>query len=203
MSSIVLASGSPRRKKLLRKINLNFTIHESNAPEKYNPNDSPTDIVQTLALRKAEDVASHYKQSLIIGADTIVAFNNSILGKPDTKAEAREMLASMSGNAHWVLTGVALVKVGKNQNNFTRLTFCEQTKVIFSQLEDQEIANYVEKGNPMDKAGSYGIQDRWGALFVEGIHGDYYNVVGFPLHTFYQKMKQFAPEYLSKNNCRQ
>lgn len=198
MSSIVLASGSPRRKKLLEKINLTFTVHKSDVPEKYNPNDSPADIVQTLALQKAEDVARHYKQSLIIGADTIVAFNDNILGKPNTRAEARKMLTSMSGNAHRVLTGVALIKVGKNQNNTTRLTFCEQTKVIFSQLENHEIANYVEKGNPMDKAGSYGIQDRWGTLFVESIHGDYYNVVGFPLHTFYQEMKQFAPEYLSK-----
>lgn len=199
MSAIVLASGSPRRKKLLNQINLSFTVHESIVSEKYNPDEKPADIVQMLALRKAEDVAQNYKNSLIIGADTIVVFRDKILGKPGSAEEAHTMLASLSGNSHQVFTGVALVKVGETQNNISRHTFSKKTEVVFSKLEDHEIKAYVKSGNPMDKAGSYGIQDDRGALFVEGIQGDYYNVVGFPLHAFYQHMKQFAPEYLSLN----
>ncbi len=196
--NIILASGSPRRKLLLRQINFNFTVQISTAKEDYDPTKNPAVIVKELALRKAQQVADKYNQTdaLIIGADTIVVLENTILEKPATKDEAHEMLTKLSGNTHQVLTGVALIKNVDLGNKQQAFTFVERTDVTFGELDDFEMQEYVQTGSPMDKAGAYGIQDDWGALFVEKINGDYYNVVGFPLHAFYKNMKSFAPEYL-------
>lgn len=198
MNKIILASGSPRRKKLLQQINFSFKVHPSNVDESYDPSLSPDEIVQELASRKAKDIAQHYKHALVIGADTIVVFENQILEKPANQHEAQQMLSKLSGQTHQVLTGIALYKVDSSQNIMESNTFFEVTDVIFGDLKSHNIDAYVASGSPMDKAGSYGIQDDYGAIFVRRIEGDYYNVVGFPLHRFYTVMETFAPEFLPR-----
>ena len=197
---IILASQSPRRKKLLEQMNLTFTVEASSCEESYNDNEDPSDIVQMLALRKAMDVSEGKSDALVLGADTIVVYNNQILGKPGSKAAAKTMLRSLSGNSHYVLTGVAMVKTDKKGNILDRKTFYEETKVFFGHLDESEINSYVAGGSPMDKAGSYGIQDDWGAFFVKRIEGDYYNVVGLPLHSLYRHLTGFAPEIMPLNS---
>lgn len=194
--NIILASASPRRKKLLQQINLSFSVESSNASEAYNPDHEPSEIVRNLALRKAQLVAESKRNVLVIGADTIVVFNNQILEKPATAEEAKNMLAQLSGNTHQVLTGVALVKKDKTGNNDLTTAFFEKTDVTFGVLDATEIKEYVKSGSPMDKAGAYGIQDDWGSVFVKKITGDYYNVVGFPLHSFYNTLKHYFPELI-------
>ena len=194
---IVLASRSPRRKKLLNLLNLKFTVEPSSCDETYSNNEHPSKIVQKLALRKAVDVSREKPSSLIIGADTLVVHNNTILEKPDSPQAAKVMLSNLSGDSHSVYTGVALVKTDAKGNIQEKETFAEQTKVTFGNVTTEEIDNYVKGGSPMDKAGSYGIQDDWGAVFVKKIEGDYYNVVGLPLFALYQHLKLFAPEVIS------
>lgn len=196
MTNIILASASPRRKKLLQQINLSFTVHPSSVDESYDPALSPGEIVTELALRKARDVAPQYSNALIIGADTIVTFNKQILEKPKDPQEAQEMLHQLSDNVHQVLTGVALCKVDSSNNISNSLTFVERTNVKFGNLNSDDIKKYARGGSPLDKAGGYGIQDDFGAVFVKRIEGDYYNVVGFPLHSFYNALHSFAPEIL-------
>lgn len=195
---IILASQSPRRKKLLEQIGFSFSVEPSSCDESYNANESPTDIVQMLAYRKAADVAKSNPQSLIIGADTIVVFEDRILEKPTSLNDAETMLASLSGRQHQVLSGVSLVKTDKEGNIKDSDTFSESTKVFFGELSKNEIEHYVSGGSPMDKAGSYGIQDDWGSLFVKRIEGDYNNVIGLPLFALYRHMKKFAPEFLQQ-----
>ncbi len=197
---IILASQSPRRKKLLDQMNLKFTVEPSSCDESFSDNEDPSDIVQMLALRKAMDVSEGKSDALVIGADTIVVYNGQILGKPGSQAEAKAMLSSLSDNSHYVLTGVALVKTDNEGNILEKKTFYEKTKVFFGNLEESEINSYIADGSPMDKAGSYGIQDDWGAFFVKRIEGDYYNVVGLPLYALYRYLKVFAPEVLRLNS---
>lgn len=197
MKQIILASGSPRRKKLLQQLNLSFQVKVSSVGEHFDPEWSPETIVQNLAKRKAKDVAQHFENALIIGADTIVVFNDKILEKPTSHQEAKQMLQDLSAKTHQVLTGVALYKVDSTNNITDSITFVETTNVIFGDLNPDDIEAYVAGGSPMDKAGGYGIQDDFGAIFVKGIEGDYYNVVGFPLHSFYTTLEHFAPDFLS------
>lgn len=196
MKKIILASGSPRRKKLLQQINLSFDIQPSTVDESYDPELSPEEVVQQLALRKARDVAGNHSDALVIGADTIVVFNDEILEKPDSHQDAKKMLQNLSGQRHQVLTGVALCKVNESNNIANNASFVETTNVTFDNLNSRNIDAYVASGSPMDKAGGYGIQDDFGAIFVKKIEGDYYNVVGFPLHSFYTTIETFAPEFL-------
>lgn len=196
MHSIILASKSPRRKKLLEQINLKFTVQGSLADESFGANEQPADIVQMLAGRKAAEVSQSCSGALVIGADTIVVFQDTVLEKPADHTHAEQMLRSLSGNTHQVFTGVALIKADGKGNIDQSCTFFERTDVTFGSLTSDEIRTYVQTGSPMDKAGAYGIQDDWGALFVKRIEGDYNNVVGFPLYRFYQELKQFAPECL-------
>ncbi|MCH2450951.1 MAG: Maf family protein [Gracilimonas sp.] len=193
MNRVVLASQSPRRKKLLEQIGLSFKVFPSNAKEISSQSD-PALLVEELALLKAEDVSTAHPESFIIGADTVVVHKDEIIGKPKDKDEAFEILSSLSNSTHSVFTGVAFVKSHKRGHIVSRNSFHEQTKVTFSALREVDIHDYIETGNPMDKAGAYGIQDDLGALFVERIEGDYYNVVGFPLNRFYRELKLFAPE---------
>lgn len=199
MKKIILASGSPRRKKLLEQLNLQFDVIVSDVEETVEPQNPPQEIVQDLASRKAEEVSSRISDALVIGADTIVTLDDAILEKPENKSEAIKMLQQLSGRNHIVFTGVALYKVDVSQNIVAQHTFFEQTGVTFGMIDEKDIKAYVKTGSPMDKAGGYGIQDDFGAIFVKGINGDYYNVVGFPLYTFYQTMKSFAPEYLEQS----
>jgi septum formation protein len=200
MSSLqlILASSSPRRKKLLSLIGWQFRIIPAKITEVFPADKSPEIAVQILARQKAESVAEGLADSVIIAADTVVMLGNQVLGQPADQKEAAEMLASLSGRTHEVFTGVCLVRV-KNRSDFVnRLSFYERTKVTFGTLNNREINQYIKSGSPMDKAGSYGIQDDWGALFVSRIEGDYYNVVGLPLHKLYQNMKIIAPEIINQ-----
>ena len=196
MKSIILASGSPRRKKLLEQINMPFQVQVSTVSEEYDPDLPPADIVQVLARRKAEDIAQNSKDALIIGADTIVSLETTVLEKPRTAGEAEKMLHKLSDQTHSVLTGVALCKTDRSGQHQTH-SFFEETYVTFGKLSPDDIEHYVKSGSPMDKAGAYGIQDDYGALFVKRIAGDYNTVVGFPLYAFYQELKKFAPKYRS------
>lgn len=200
MRKIILASKSPRRKKLLQQINLSFDIKPSSADESFDSRLPPEDIVCQLANRKSTDVASQFGNALIIGADTIVAFRNTILEKPANFDEARRMLQTLSEQTHQVYTGVSLCKTNASKEITNTTTFAEKTDVLFGKLKSHHIENYVSSGSSLDKAGGYGIQDDFGAIFVKKIVGDYYNVVGFPLHSFYNKMCSFAPEYLPQIN---
>jgi septum formation protein len=193
MARIILASQSPRRKKLLEQIGLKFEVFPSNVDET-SEQQNPFALVEELALLKAKHVAAKFSESIIIGADTIVVFKDQILGKPQDAKEASAMLNLLSGATHEVCTGVAIVKTDKNNQITHKHSFFEQTKVTFSTLDERDIKYYIQKGAPFDKAGSYGIQDDLGALFVEHISGDYYNIVGFPLNRFYREIKEIAPE---------
>lgn len=196
MLKIVLASQSPRRKKLLTQLGLIFEIIPSSVEEVITSN-SPVKIVKELSFQKANDISNRVANSLVIGADTIVVKDEEILSKPVDEADAVTMLSNLSGEAHSVFTGVSFVVTNDQKETIASHSFFEETKVWFSALNDSEIRSYVATGSPMDKAGSYGIQDDWGSVFVERIEGDYYNVVGFPLNRFYRELKKFQPKLLN------
>lgn len=177
MKEIVLASKSPRRKELLMRFIKSFDIICDNSEECSVQGEKPFDMVMRLASEKVSNVSKLTdKNCLIIGADTVVVLDEKVLGKPSSKEEAFEMLSSLSGREHSVYTGIAITdtETGKCVADF------EETKVKFRTLGVEEIKKYIDSGEPMDKAGAYGIQDL-GALLVEGISGDYFNVVGLPL----------------------
>lgn len=198
MNPIVLASRSPRRKALLQQINLPFIVHPSEVEEHLDENIEPPLLVEMLARQKALDIAPRYSNALTIGADTVVVADDHILGKPSNEKEAFHLLHLLSGRTHQVYSGVCLVITNHSREKEKLVTFHAVTNVTFNEISDGEINNYIRSGSPMDKAGGYGIQDDWGALFVTRIDGDYYNVVGFPLQKFYSILKEFAPEYLPK-----
>lgn len=178
---LILASQSPRRRRLLERLGLDFTVQVSPAEEVIPPDAIPATVVQDLAREKAEPVANAHPAALILAADTVVAIDGQILGKPATRAEAVRTLQQLSGATHTVYTGIALV----HRHTDRAVTAVEATGVTVGDLDLDEIEAYVATDSPMDKAGSYGIQDDWGALFVDGIQGDYYNVVGLPLRRLY------------------
>ena len=195
---IVLASASPRRSLLFRKMNLQFITDPSDITEKIDSSLSPSEIVTSLAAQKGEDVSGRHENAFVVAADTIVVAGNTILGKPADENEAAGMLRSLSGKSHEVFSGVWAGTTGDDGTVNSSLSFSERTKVTFSPLMQEEIDFYVRTGSPMDKAGAYGIQDDAGALFICKISGDYYNVVGFPMNAFYQKLKSVMPEVHSR-----
>ncbi len=182
MKEIILASASPRRKELLEQLHIPFSVSPSIVEEKIEGIATPADIVMLLALQKANDIAQKHKNAVVIGADTIVTYDGKILGKPHTEKEAHSMLRLLSGNIHEVYTGVAIVC------DEEQLTFYERTEVTFYELTDEEIYDYIESGEPMDKAGAYGIQGL-GAEFVKKINGDYFSVVGLPIARLKRHLK--------------
>ena len=182
---LILASKSPRRKELLSIITTDFEIIPAVGEENADPALSPDMFVQELAKQKALEIAASHPDDVIIGSDTVVAAQGEILGKPKDKADAFRMLSLLSGTSHSVFTGVAVVKNGGVHS------FTEETKVKFFTLSDSEINDYIATGEPFDKAGAYGIQDI-GALLVEGIEGDYYNVMGLPVGRLYRLLKELG-----------
>lgn len=181
MKYIILASASPRRKEILELADLKFDVMPSDAQE-ITTKTAPNEVVMELASIKAKDIyKKSEKQSMIVGADTVVAYQGQILGKPTDKADAKRMLTMLSGQTHEVYTGVCVIEDGKTK------TFYEETKVTFYEISDEQIDHYIKTGEPMDKAGSYGIQGK-AAVFIKGIEGDYYNVVGFPIARFLQEI---------------
>lgn len=183
---IILASGSPRRKELLSQMGLEYTVIPSRAEEKAAAT-TPEDKVMELAALKAWDVAQNVSEdAMILGADTVVALDGCILGKPHTKEEAFQMLKQLQGRKHSVFTGVCLVK--KEGMSFSQDCFFEETQVEFYPMNEDEIWEYIRTGECMDKAGAYGIQGR-GGMYIAGIEGDYYNVVGLPIAPLYRHLK--------------
>ena len=181
---LTLASQSPRRKVLLRQIGLTFSVRISAVPETMLDHETPEHNAKRIALSKALKVAKSVKRGIVIGADTIVVLKGRILGKPRSRSEAKLMLRSLSGRMHTVYTAFALVDVEYGKH----VVDIEKTKVWFRKLSESEIVEYVASGSPMDKAGAYGIQDDYGAVFVERVEGCFYNVVGFPLTRFYKAL---------------
>ncbi|RPI01550.1 MAG: septum formation protein Maf [Ignavibacteriae bacterium] len=190
MKPLILASQSPRRKKLLKQIGMKFRVIPSHAAEVFSAHQSPGENAQRIALEKAADVAAHVRKGIVIGADTIVVLDQHVLGKPKSKDDAKRMLRLLSGREHSVFTGFAL----KDAETGKHTAGVEETKVRFRKLTEKEISDYVNSGSLMDKAGSYGIQDDFGAVFVERINGCFYNVVGFPLARFYSTLQRFSDE---------
>lgn len=181
MKHIILASASPRRKEILELADLKFDVMPSDAQE-ITTKTAPNEVVMELASIKAKDIyKKSEKQSMIVGADTVVAYQGQILGKPTDEADAKRMLTMLSGQTHEVYTGVCVIEDEKIK------TFYEETKVTFYEISDEQIDHYIKTGEPMDKAGSYGIQGK-AAVFIKGIEGDYYNVVGFPIARFLQEI---------------
>lgn len=178
----VLASQSPRRRRLLEQIGLAFIVHPSPVEEIIPPGLEPGAVAAHLAALKARDIAPRYPDALTLGADTIVVVEGDILGKPTDADEACAMLMRLQGRSHIVYTGIALLHPATDREE----TRYEATEVTFGPMTHAEIQRYVATGAPLDKAGAYGIQDDQGALYVAAIHGDYYNVVGLPLHRMYQ-----------------
>lgn len=173
---LVLASKSPRRCELLSGLNLEFSVDHSEVNEIVRPDEEPEQVVMALALEKALDVAERYdNEEVIIAADTIVYFNG-VMGKPKDEEDAYRMLAQLSGEKHFVYTGIAIVQAGTN----LKIADFEKTEVVFKALTADRIERYIATGEPLDKAGAYGIQG-YGSTLVKGIKGDYFNVVGLPL----------------------
>jgi len=181
-TKIYLASKSPRRKKLLEQINLHPEILHCHFDEVYNSTNKPSVIAKKLATQKLAVAKKLNKNGIIITADTIVVINGKVLGKPDSERDAIKMLKNLSGKKHFVYTGFCVF----NSLNDKLINDYEKTEVIFRKLKIREIKEYVAGGSPMDKAGAYGIQDDYGAIFIEKINGCYYNVVGLPLTKVYQ-----------------
>ena len=182
---IVLASGSPRRRELLEMLGLGFRVCPAKGEETAPKGAGPEATVGALAAAKASEVAQGCPDSLVIAADTIVWAQGRILGKPRDEADAKRMLHMLSGDTHEVYTGVAIIYRGKS------VCGAERTKVFFRELSDDEIDGYVATGEPMDKAGAYGIQGR-ASLMVRRIEGDYFNVVGLPLCRLGQMLEEIG-----------
>ena len=178
---IILASASPRRKELLSQIGITFEIIKAEK-EEHITSSIPTEVVKELSMQKAKEVAAKCDGSIIIGADTIVAMEGQILGKPKDRADAMRMLRLLQGKKHQVITGVTVL-LGSTKT----LSFAEVTDVSLYPMTDAQIERYIATGEPMDKAGAYGIQGRF-AAYVRGIEGDYNNVVGLPIGRLYQEV---------------
>lgn len=201
-SRLILASGSPRRKELLEQIGADFEILPAKGEEVIT-SDIPSQVVMELSAQKAEEVAGRYEKELVVekvcwedrktvvilGADTVVAYENKILGKPKDEADAVRMLQMLAGNTHSVFTGVTLLieQAGKREKK----TFFAETKVTMYPMSKEEIETYVATREPMDKAGAYGIQGKC-AAYIERIEGDYNNVVGLPVSLVYQTLKTIS-----------
>jgi len=183
---IYLASRSPRRRKLLKQLGINFKSFSVNSIENLLDGEHPIKCVKRIALEKMEIAKQKVDNSIIITADTIVVLNKKIIGKPSSKIEAIKILTLLSGKAHTVYTGFCVL----NQKTKKLITDYEKTKVEFRSLKQDEIIDYVNGGSPMDKAGAYGIQDDFGAVFVNRINGCYYNVVGLPLTKLYKTLRK-------------
>ena len=189
----ILASASPRRKELLERTGIEFEIIPSHKEEKIEGND-PSEIVKNLALMKAQDIFDQYNEDslTVIGADTIVVYKDEILGKPADEDEAADMLSMLADRTHQVYTGVAILTREKGVEH--KNVFFESTDVTFYPVSKEDIDSYIATGDPMDKAGSYGIQGDF-CIHVKCIKGDYNNVVGLPVAKVYQELKKtLAPK---------
>lgn len=186
---IILASASPRRRELMEQAGYEFEVQVSHKEETYIST-KPDEIVKELALLKAKDIAgqNNTKNLIVIGADTVVAYQGAILGKPQSKEDAFHMIQKFQGDKHQVYTGVAILDYDENGME-TIVNHAVQTEVYVNSMTDDEISKYIESDNVMDKAGSYGIQSGF-AVHIEKIEGDYFNVVGLPISYIYEVLKK-------------
>ena len=198
---IILGSASPRRRKLLAQIGAEFEIRVSEKEEIYH-SEKPEEIVCELALMKAENVASELSEAeragaVVLGADTVVVLDGKILGKPSYEEEAARMLSALQGRSHEVYTGVAVLEYAESGEEAVsggwklekKENYAVETRVYVNPMTEQEIREYIATGDPMDKAGAYGIQGRF-AAYIDRIEGDYYNVVGLPVSRVYRTLKE-------------
>lgn len=193
---IILSSASPRRKELLKELGVNFKVQIKKVDESYPVGYPVEKVAQYLSEMKAAafHVKDMKKNTLIITADTIVALGHTILRKPSDKQDAVNILKSLSGKKHLVITGVTIRTIGK------RHSFSVSTEVFFKNLSDEEINYYVDEYNPMDKAGAYGIQEWIGHVAIEKIEGSYFNVMGLPTHRLYEELIKFVDENSGNNS---
>lgn len=183
MKKIILASNSPRRREILGKF-INFEAVTAEVKEDNDFYKSPETLVMALAFEKANSVAAKYENAIVIGADTVVEIDGEILGKPKSREDAKRMMEKLRGRSHKVITGFAIIDISSDKKYMDY----EVTEVVFNNISDEEIEDYLDKAEYMDKAGAYGIQDE-AALFVDKIKGDYLNVVGFPISKIYTVLK--------------
>lgn len=190
-TKLVLASKSPRRIKLLSELGFDFEVIPSHIDENISEELLPNEYVMKLSYDKAQFVAQSLDyDAWVIGADTTVVLDGKYLNKPNDKEDAFRILRQLSGRTHKVFTGIAIVESQSNKS----ITTYQETDVTFRELHDDEIWAYIESGSPMDKAGAYGIQDDFGAVFVSNIVGCYYNIVGLPVELLYRKLRDFPNE---------
>lgn len=189
MKKIILASASPRRRELMEQAGYEFEIQVSHKEETY-VSETPAEIVKELALLKAKDIAERNVQQdlIVIGADTVVAYEGKILGKPKSREEAFEMIRSFQGDKHQVYTGVAILHYGQDGREEI-INHAVKTDVYVNAMTEEEIWRYIDNDNVMDKAGSYGIQSGF-AIHIEKIEGDYFNVVGLPISYIYEELRK-------------
>ncbi len=191
MKKIILASSSPRRKELIKRLGIKFNIDPSNYEEDMSLELKPHELTRYLSKEKAKDVAKRYRNAIIIAADTLNFLEGKILCKPKTLSEARKMLKDTSGKCQSVITGFTIIDT-KTKKSVSKSV---ETKVYFKRITSREIDNYLKKGESLDKAGACAIQG-FGCVLIKKIEGDYYNVVGLPLSTLVDELKRFGVRVL-------
>lgn len=191
MTKLILASKSPRRQQLMQMMGIDFELRTKSVEENFSPDTPVEEVPKLLAEKKARAFSSEIRANeLILTADTVVIFQNEILGKPQGLSEAKQTLQKLSGQTHQVVTGVCLY------SQVQSITFSDSSLVFFEQLSKGEIDYYLQVAPPMDKAGAYGIQDWIGLIAVKRMEGCYYNVMGLPIARLYQEIKKYFPNIL-------
>jgi septum formation protein len=187
MKKIILASESPRRKEILEITGLKFIVCASDYKENLNLSLTPRELARFLSRKKAETVSRKYKNSIIIAADTFIVFKNRLLGKPRSNTEAKKMLEMLNGKTHSVITGFTIIDTGRDKV----LSRSAKTTVYFKRISKKEIKAYVGSKEPLGKAGAYAVQGL-GAILIEKIDGDFFNVMGLPLSALIESLKKFG-----------
>ena len=185
MKNIILASASPRRRKIMDMLNLPYRVVVSNVKEELRDDLYLEKKIESLALQKAEAVYKDHEDCVVIGADTVVVYNGEILGKPHNMSEAREMLKKLSGHTHEVITAYAILSEERKVVSY------DTALVKFTEISDNEIEQYIQTREPYDKAGGYAVQG-WASVFIEKIDGSFYTVMGLPLHLVYKELRQLG-----------
>lgn len=185
---ILLASTSPRRQELLRQIGVEFDVIAPQVDESALAGETPGDLVQRLALAKAQSVARRQGRGIVLGADTVVVLDGALLGKPSDAGEALVMLRRLGGRSHTVYTGFAIINTASGKI----IHSIERAEVTFKPLRDEEIAAYVATGSPLDKAGAYGIQDDLCKAFIENVIGDIHTVIGLPIESVRRALQEIG-----------
>lgn len=188
IDELILASQSPRRKELLEKCGIPFSCDPADLDESIDPSCTLTEEIRRLALRKAEEVLRRHPRATVIGSDTVVAIDGEVLGKPADDAQAAEMIRKLQGRTHQVITGLAIISENR------RYTDVSVSDVTFSQMNEDEIRLYVASGECSDKAGAYAIQGLGGRYITE-IRGDYYSIMGLPLHLVYAELQRIREDH--------